>query len=107
MPTEIFGKYEKDASRLELFLRIPYGIAIYIFLIIIGIALWFGGIAAMVLTFVNCWYILILGKRWKFANKWVSKYINFSLGRVYYDYVYNKVVPYFMLLTDERPGFDV
>jgi len=107
METTIYKGLEKKASRLELFIRIPYafavGIVIWIYLLLI--ALW--GILIQILKAFHWIYILLKGERWEFANKHTANFLNFALGRFYFDYLFKKVVPYFILLTDKRPGFTI
>ncbi|OPY35557.1 MAG: hypothetical protein A4E35_02383 [Methanoregula sp. PtaU1.Bin051] len=48
--------YEHDAGRLELIIRIVYGI-------LIGIVLWVSGIITFICLFIQWFHILILGRR--------------------------------------------
>ena len=104
---EFMPDYESKASRLELFIRIPYGIIVYFFFYLIAIfAVIWGAWAAI--TLVVTWFgILILGKRWNFGFKQVSSLYEFFYLRFYRDYIFKRVIPYFMLLTDRHPGFDM
>jgi hypothetical protein len=104
---EFMPEYEPKASRLELFIRIPYGIIVYLFFYLITIfALIWGAWA--VITLVITWFgILILGRRWNFGFRQVSGLYEFFYLRFYRDYLLKRVMPYFMLLTDRHPGFNI
>lgn len=83
---EIFV-YEKEASRLELFVRFFYAIPVYI-------VLFFYSIAASVCLFLQFLVILILGRRSKPLNGPIEGYIKYSVC----------LMGYFSYLSDERPG---
>jgi hypothetical protein len=79
-------KFEQNARRLELLIRIAYWI-------IIGIVLWVYGVLAFICLFIQWFYILILGRR----NEGLS---NFARG--YLEYLVH-VMNYTYLMTDKRP----
>ncbi len=79
--------YEHNASRLELFIRILYWIAI-------GIVLAVYGFIAQILLIIQWFVILILGRR----NEGLSDFI-----KGYLEYVVH-VTPYVYFMTDRRPG---
>ena len=83
---EIFV-YEKEASRLELFVRFFYAIPVYI-------VLFFYSIAAYVCLFLQFLVILILGRRSKPLNDPIEGYTKYSVC----------LMGYFYFLSDERPG---
>ncbi|MDE1851318.1 MAG: DUF4389 domain-containing protein [Candidatus Micrarchaeota archaeon] len=78
-------KSDPKASRLELFVRILWGI-------VSGIVLWVFSIIAGICLMVHWIYILILGKRSKTLNNVVRAYFYYS----------TKYRAYLSLLTDER-----
>ena len=79
-------RFEQNARRLELLIRIAYWI-------IIGIVLWVYGVLAFICLFIQWFYILILGRR----NEGLS---NFARG--YLEYLVH-VMNYTYLMTDKRP----
>ena len=79
--------YEHDASRLELFVRIVYGLCILIVLYVYMIV-------AEICMLIQWFVILILGRR----NEGLS---NFIKGFLEY---YVHVVGYLFWMTDDRPG---
>lgn len=79
--------YEHDASRLELFIRIVYWIAI-------GIVLAVYGFIAEICMFIQWFVILILGRRSEGLSNFIKGYL---------EYVVN-VVSYVYFMTDKRPG---
>ncbi|RLG70900.1 MAG: hypothetical protein DRO11_05450 [Methanobacteriota archaeon] len=105
----------EKASRLELFIRIVWGILIWIVMlvysIIYSIIIFVYYVIAGILWVIHWFYILILGKRWPTACKWVTKAVyeqaiprylqltNYALKRY----------PYLLLLSDDRPslGMDI
>lgn len=107
MATKIFSGLEKAASRLELLIRIPYLIVIWLLVLVYSIVIGIWGILIDILFIIHWFYILVAGKRWEFANKHTTNFLNFAYGKFCFDYVYKKVVPYTFLLTDKRPGFSI
>ena len=107
MSTVIHKGLEKSASRLEALIRIPYLFVVSIVCFIYGIVIGVWGVAIGIIRCIHWFYILITGKRWKFANKYTVNFLNYTYGRFFIDYLYKKVVPYTMLLTDKRPGFSI
>lgn len=99
--------YAQTSSRLELFVRIPYAIlmTIVLYLLLNVITLW--GLWAGLIVIVQSVYILITGKKSVFCFKQVRAWFEFTYFRLNVNYVYKKVMPYFMLLTDKRPGFNI
>ena len=83
---EILG-YEREASRLELFVRMFYSIPVCIILPLYGIIAY---------ICVSCqWFvILIFGRRSKSLNGPIEGFIKYCV----------QLVGYFSYLTDERPG---
>jgi len=79
--------YEHDASRLELFIRIVYGLCI-------AIVLYVYMIVAEICMLIQWFVILILGRR----NEGLSNVIK---GFLEY---YVHVVGYLFWMTDDRPG---
>ncbi len=79
--------YERSASRLELFIRILYWIAIGVVLFVYE---FFAGICMIIQWFV----ILILGRR----SEGLSNFI-----KGYFEYVVH-VMNYVYFMTDRRPG---
>jgi len=78
-------KSENKSSRVELFIRIVWGILTGIVLFFLQII---GGIA-----FVLQWFIILLtGERNPSINTWIMKYVSYVTKRM----------AYMMLLTDER-----
>ncbi len=78
--------YDQKASRIELFIRWIYGIAI-------GIIFWLWGIFISIINFIHFWHILILGRRNSTIYKHTRRYIAASAY----------VESYLMFLTDSRP----
>ncbi|HLB70713.1 MAG: DUF4389 domain-containing protein [Candidatus Methanoperedens sp.] len=79
--------YERKASRLELFIRILYSIAIMIVLYVYGII---AGICLIIQWFV----ILILGRRSEGLGNFIKGYLEY----------YVHVISYMYIMTDKRPG---
>lgn len=100
-------KEELKASRRELLIRIPYFIAFYFVFYFIYIAILLWGIWAGLMFIFNWVYILITGKRGKFMHDQINAWYNFTVQRVFVSWVYQKCLPYFLLLTDQRPGFKI
>jgi Zn-dependent protease with chaperone function len=84
-PDQIFV-YEHDASRLELFIRIVYWIAI-------GIVAWVYGILAMICLFIQWFFILIMGRRQQGLSDFAKGYFEYIVSRM----------PYMYFMTDVRP----
>ncbi|HUT38971.1 MAG TPA: DUF4389 domain-containing protein [Methanoregula sp.] len=78
--------YERDASRLELLIRIVYWI-------LIGIVLWVYGIVAGICLFIQWFHILILGRR----NQALS-----DIAKGYLEYMVH-VMSYTYFMTDKHP----
>lgn len=78
--------FERDAGRLELFIRIVYWI-------LIGIVLWVYGIIAFICLFIQWFHILILGCR----NEALS-----NVAKGYLEYLVH-VMGYTYIMTDRRP----
>lgn len=100
----------EKASRLELFIRIVWGILIVIVLgvysIVYHIIILVYSIIAWVLGVIHLFYILILGKRWPTACKWVAKAV-YEEAIPRYLQLWNyalKRYPYLLLLSDDRPS---
>ncbi len=79
--------YEHHASRIELFVRILYWIAI-------GVVLWVYGFIAGICMIIQWFVILILGHRNEGLGNFIKGYLEYS--------VY--VTPYVSFMTDNRPG---
>jgi len=79
--------YEHKASRLELFIRILYWIAIGIVLLIYR---FFAGICMIIQWFV----ILILGHRCEVLNNFIKGYFEYTVH----------VMNYVYFMTDKRPA---
>ena len=79
--------YERDASRLELFIRIVYWI-------LIGIVLYVYSIIAGICMFIQWFVILILGRRSEGLSNIVKGYLEY----------YVHVLGYIYWMTDERPA---
>ena len=79
--------YEHDASRLELFIRIVYSIAISVVLMVYGII-------AEICLIIQWFVILILGRRSKGLSNFVKGYFEYLVH----------VISYVYWMTDERPG---
>lgn len=79
--------YEGKASRIELFVRIVYSIAIAIVLIVYG---FFAGICLFIQWFV----VLILGRRSQGLSDFIKGYLEYSIW----------ITPYYCWMTDKRPG---
>jgi hypothetical protein len=84
-PDQIFV-FEHDASRLELFIRILYWIAI-------GIVAFVYGILAMICLFFQWFFILIFGRRQQGLSDFAKGYFEYSVSRM----------PYMYFMTDVRP----
>ena len=78
--------YEREASRLELFIRILYWIAIGI---VLAIYRFFAGICMIVQWFV----ILILGRRSEGLSNFIKGYLEYTVH----------VMNYVYFMTDKRP----
>ena len=78
--------FERDASRVELLIRILYWI-------LIGIVLWVYGMIAFICLFIQWFHILILGCR----NEWLS-----NIAKGYLEYLVD-VMSYMYIMTDTRP----
>lgn len=79
--------YEDHASRLELFIRILYWIAI-------GIVLWVYGLIAGICLIIQWFVILILGHRNEGLSNFIKGYLEYSV----------LVTPYVSFMTDKRPA---
>lgn len=79
--------YERDASRLELLVRIVYSIAI-------GIVLAVYGIIAEICAFIQWFVILILGQRSEGLSNVIKGYLEYLVH----------VAGYVYWMTDKRPG---
>ncbi|MFA5247454.1 MAG: DUF4389 domain-containing protein [Candidatus Micrarchaeia archaeon] len=86
------GLWNEKASRLELFVRLVYGIP---FAIIVGVLFRILGLFTLVLPFVaQVLTILLTRKRSASIAKFFHKY--------YFEYIY-QYFSYYSLMTDERP----
>jgi len=74
----------KTVSRLEVLMRIPYGIVFYILLIVFGFV-------TGILVFVNIFTSLILAQR--VAPEFIAKFLEWI----------THIYAYFYFVTDERP----
>lgn len=83
----VLFKYDKTASRIELFVRIFYAIPIVIIL-------FFYSIITGILTAIQWIIILILGKRSEGLNEFIKGYLDYNVH----------LISYFSLMTDKRPG---
>lgn len=79
--------YERDASRLELFIRIVYSIAIYIVLVVYGFI-------AEICMAIQWFVILILGRRSEGLALFIKGYLEYLVH----------VIGYVYWMTDKRPG---
>ena len=104
---EFVPDYKSAASRLELLIRIPYAIIVYIFIYLIAFLTLIWGIWAGLNLTVTWFGILIFGKRWGFGFRQVNSFYEFIYLRFQKNYLLGRVMPYFLLLTDERPGFEI
>jgi hypothetical protein len=84
--TQLFV-YEKEAGRIELFIRIIYSIILSIVLSIYG---FIAGICLLIQFFV----VLILGRRSMGLSDFVKGYLEY----------YVHILPYTSFMTDTRPG---
>jgi hypothetical protein len=100
-------KSDDSSSQLELLVRIPYFIAFYIVLYMLAIVIGLWGIWTGIMFVLNWFYILFTGKRAKFMHEQIHKWYNFAYKQVYIGWVFTKCMPYFLLLTDKRPGFNI
>jgi len=100
------GKVEKT-SRVELLIRIPYFIAFYILAYIVMIVIGIWGVWMGIMYVLNWWYILVTGKRASFMQQQIQNWYDFAYKKFYISWVFQKCLPYFILLTDERPGFNI
>jgi hypothetical protein len=80
-------EYELKASRVELIVRIFYNI-------VLEIVWFFYSILASIVSFIQWWGILILGKRFESLNEIIIGYSKY----------YIQIVSYAASITDERPG---
>lgn len=85
VPEQMFV-HEHDASRIELFVRIVYWIAI-------GIVEFVYGILAMICLFVQWFFILIFGRRQQGLSDYAKGYFEYTVSRM----------PYMYFMTDVRP----
>jgi len=85
IPDQIFV-YEHDASRLELFVRILYWIAISIVSMVYGIL-------AVICLFIQWFFILIFGRRHQGLSDFAKGYFEYIVSRM----------PYMNFMTDIRP----
>ena len=85
-PVRLDVDFDESASRVELIIRILYGIVLYIIL-----EIW--GIVACVVLVIQWFHILLLGKRNQGMHDFVTKFFRFC----------TRVYGYFLLLTDARP----
>jgi hypothetical protein len=76
---------DPKASRVELFVRIVWGL-------ISMIVLWIFGIIACICLILQWLYILVSGKRSMELNKVIKLFVRYQ----------NEVISYLYLLTDER-----
>ena len=83
---EEFLKFEEEASRSELFVRIIYS---FIIAIVLGVY----GIVAGICESLQWILILITGKRNESLNNVIKTYVSYSI----------LVAKYMCLLSDERP----
>lgn len=104
--------FDEKASRLELIVRIFWGILIslvgFVYGLAFGIIILFYSIAAWILNIINFIIILITGKRWKTAFDWQAKLLNKSA--TYYSRLYNysmRRAPYLGLMIDKRPPLEM
>ena len=79
--------YERDASRLELLVRIVYSIAIAL---VLGVY----GLIAEICMVIQWFVILILGRRNEGLSDFVKGYLEY----------YVHLIGYIYWMTDERPG---
>lgn len=86
MPKQLFV-FEREASRLELFIRIIYSIAI-------AIVIWLYSIFAAICLIIQWFIILILGHRNEDLSNFIKGYLEY----------YVHVQSYVSLMTDKRPG---
>jgi len=80
-------RYERDAGRLELLIRILYWI-------LIGVVLWVYGIIAFICLFIQWFHIRVMGSR----NEWLS-----NIAKGYVEYLVD-VMSYTYIMTDTRPA---
>lgn len=85
-PVRLDVDFDESASRVELLIRILYGIVLYIIL-----EIW--GLVAGVVALIQWFHILILGKRNAGMHSFVTKFFRY----------YTRVIGYLILLTDARP----
>lgn len=79
--------YERDASRIELIIRIFYSVAINL---ILGVY----GFLASICLFVQWFVILILGRRSESLSNFVKGYLEYRVS----------ILSYTNWMTDKRPG---
>jgi len=87
LPKKQLFSYERDASRLELFIRIVYSIAIMIVVAVYQIL-------AMICLIVQWFVILIVGHRNESLSNFIKGYVEYRVH----------VLSYTSLMTDRRPG---
>lgn len=80
--------YERDAGRLELFVRIVYA------WIAIGIVLGIYGFIAEICLIIQWFVILILGRRNEGLSNFIKGYLEYAVH----------VLSYYAFMTDDRPG---
>jgi hypothetical protein len=102
----LISEEHRKASRSELFIRIPYFLAFYIILYVALIVFMIWGVWAGIAFVFNWLHILFLGKRSKFLSEQVRMWYDFGV-RIYVGWIWNRAWPYFLLLTDKRPGFNI
>ena len=85
-PVRFSASYEKEASRLELLIRIVYGL-------FLGIIAWIWGFFVSCAVLIHWFYILIIGERHSSLWNFTAEYTRF----------YYRVMGYLYLFTDERP----
>lgn len=87
MKVDIKIPFEEEANRVELFIRLVYG------LVVVFIAGILGGLSIYIATPLQFLYVLILGKRLEILSKVTTAYVRYI----------TKWLPYLLLLTDEKP----
>jgi hypothetical protein len=104
--------FDEKASRLELIVRIVWGLLMgivgFIYGLVFGIIILVYSIIAGILNIINFFIILITGKRWKTAFDWQAKLITKSA--TYYTRLYNygmRRAPYQGLMIDRRPSLEM
>jgi len=104
--------FDAKASRLELFVRIIWGLLLnlvfFVYGLCYGIIILLYGIIAGILNVINFFIILITAKSWKTAFNWQAKLIQKSA--TYYARLNNYMMrrtPYLRLMTDRRPPLEM